>query len=87
VVKRLYAINGKTFRHRAFGPGDADLGQEMSFTYNDLRCGVVQLNERGLTRRFFFDADGNLIRKCEGTGITRNATSCSLISYSTWNPR
>lgn len=31
----------------------------MSFVYNDFCRETVQLNERGLTRRFFFNADGN----------------------------
>jgi RHS repeat-associated protein len=69
-----YYSNGKTFRHRAFGPGDVDLGQEMSFTYNDFRRETVQLNERGLTRRFFFDADGNPLQIVEENGGIREYT-------------
>ncbi len=69
-----YYANGKTFRHRAFGPGDADLGQEMSFTYNDFRRETVQINERGLTRRFFFDADGNPLQIVEENGGIREYT-------------
>jgi len=41
-----------------------------------------------LTHAFVYDANGNLIRKCEGTGVTRNATTCagSTVSTFTWNP-
>ncbi|MCZ2153589.1 MAG: RHS repeat-associated core domain-containing protein, partial [Bryobacterales bacterium] len=41
-----------------------------------------------LTHAFVYDANGNLVRKCEGTGVTRNATTCSgsQISTYTWNP-
>jgi len=67
----FYYANGKTFRHRAIGPGSTDLGQEMSFTYNDFRRETVQINERGLTRRFFFDADGNPLQIVEENGGIR----------------
>ncbi|MES2369766.1 MAG: RHS repeat-associated core domain-containing protein [Pseudomonadota bacterium] len=70
----FYYANGKTFRHRAIGPGGTDLGQEMSFTYNDFRRETVQLNERGLTRRFFFDADGNPLQIVEENGGIREYT-------------
>lgn len=49
-VQFFYYANGKTFCHRAIGPGGSGLGQEMSFTYNDVRRETVQLNERGLSR-------------------------------------
>ena len=70
----FYYANGKTFRHRAIGPGDTDLGQEISFTYNDFRRETVQINERGLTRRFFFDADGNPLQIVEENGGIREYT-------------
>ncbi|WP_298609873.1 RHS repeat-associated core domain-containing protein [uncultured Thiobacillus sp.] len=70
----FYYANGKTFRHRAIGPGGSDLGQEMSFTYNDFRRETVQINERGLTRRFFFDADGNPLQIVEENGGIREYT-------------
>ncbi|MCZ2153584.1 MAG: hypothetical protein LC114_06730 [Bryobacterales bacterium] len=43
----------------------------MSFTYNDFRRETVQLNERGLSRRFFFDADGNPLQIVEENGGIR----------------
>ena len=35
-----------------------------------------------------YDANGNLIQKCEGTGVSRTTTTCSgsTVSSFTWNP-
>ncbi|MHB1260047.1 RHS repeat domain-containing protein [Thiobacillus sp.] len=41
-----------------------------------------------LTHAFVYDANGNLTMKCEGSGVTRTATTCSgsTVSSFTWNP-
>ncbi|MES2369764.1 MAG: RHS repeat-associated core domain-containing protein [Pseudomonadota bacterium] len=41
-----------------------------------------------LTHAFVYDANGNLIQKCEGTGVSRTTTTCSgsTVSSFTWNP-
>ena len=41
-----------------------------------------------LTHAFVYDANGNLIQKCEGTGVSRTPTTCSGSTVSTfaWDP-
>ena len=58
----MYYANGRVFRHT-----DA-LGATNSFSYNDFRRETVQINERGLTRHFFFNENGLPIKIIEENG-------------------
>jgi RHS repeat-associated protein len=60
-----YYTNGRAFRHKN------TLGETTTFTYNDFRRETVQINERGLERRFFFDAWGNPLKIVEENGAER----------------
>lgn len=61
-----YYSNGKTFKHYT------DAGETATFTYNEFRRESIVTNERGHTRRFFFDANGNLIQLVEENGAKRD---------------
>ena len=63
-----YYANGRVFRHTN------TLGETNTFTYNDFRRESVQTNERGHTRQFFFDPNGNPLRIVEENGGERNYT-------------
>ena len=66
-----YYADGRVFRHKTFGPGGVDLGQETTFRYNSYRRETVQVNERGLTRSFLFDEFGNPLSIVEENGARR----------------
>ncbi len=61
-----YYLNGKVFRHTNSS------GHASTFTYNDFRRESVHVNERGVSRRFFFDQYGNPIRTVEADGSELN---------------
>lgn len=63
-----YYANGKVFRHTTTA------GESMSFTYNEFRRESASTNERGHTRRFFFDANANLVKLIEENGAERDYT-------------
>ncbi|MFH0809771.1 MAG: hypothetical protein V2A77_04810, partial [Pseudomonadota bacterium] len=63
-----YYRNGKVFRHTN------TLGETNTFTYNEFRRETVRTNERGYTRHFFFDENGNLIKLMRENGTTRKYT-------------
>jgi RHS repeat-associated protein len=67
-----YYLDGRVFKHLAFGTAGEDLGQQNSFTYNDYRHETVQVNERGLTRTFLFDGYGNPLSITEENGAYRS---------------
>lgn len=46
-------------------------GESMSFSYNDFRRETVQVNERGLERRFFFDKNGMPLKVIEENMASR----------------
>lgn len=46
-------------------------GESMSFSYNDFRRETVQINERGLERRFFFDKNGMPLKVIEENMASR----------------
>src|SRR5439155_220180 len=54
-----YYVNGRVFRHVN------TLGEASTYTYNDFRRETVTVNERGHTRRFFFDPQGNPVKIIE----------------------
>jgi RHS repeat-associated protein len=60
-----YYTNGKVFKHYTTA------GETMTFTYNDFRRESVTVNERGHTRRFFYDANANLVQLVEENGAVR----------------
>jgi RHS repeat-associated protein len=64
-----YYTNGKVFRHTTSPNNEIN-----TFTYNDFRREAIQVNERGLTRRFFFDQYGNASQIVEENGGTRSYT-------------
>lgn len=55
----VYYPNGRVLSH------SNAKGESMSFRYNDFRRETVQVNERGLERRFFFDKNGMPIKIIE----------------------
>lgn len=55
----VYYPNGRVLSHTNA------LGESMSFSYNDFRRETVQVNERGLERRFFFDKNGMPLKVVE----------------------
>lgn len=57
-----YYANGKVMRHTT------SQGESMSFVYNDFRRESRTINERGHTRYFFFDRDGNSVRIVQENG-------------------
>ncbi len=60
-----YYLDGRVFQH------NNALGETMTFSYNDFRRESVTVNERGLTRQFFFNEDGLPIKIVdEEEGIT-----------------
>ncbi len=63
-----YYMNGKVFRHYN------SLGETTTFTYNEFRRETVSVNERGDTRRFFFDRNGNPSQIIEENGAERTYT-------------
>lgn len=63
-----YYTNGKVFKHYT------DAGETTNFTYNEFRRETVVTNERGYVRRFFFDANANLVQLVEENGATRDYT-------------
>ena len=63
-----YYTNGKVFKHYTTA------GETITFTYNDFRRESVTVNERGHTRRFFFDANANLVQLVEENGAVRAYT-------------
>jgi YD repeat-containing protein len=69
-----YYTNGRVFRHTN------TLGETATFTYNDFRRESTTVNERGRTRRFFFDPNGNPLKIVEENGGERTYT------YDTANP-
>ena len=59
-MKFEYYTNGRAFRHTVVNTnGSLSADQVNTFTYNDFRRESIQVNERGLSRQFFFDANGN----------------------------
>ncbi|KAF0218592.1 MAG: RHS repeat-associated core domain-containing [Geobacteraceae bacterium] len=60
-----YYSNGRAFKHYN------TLNETTTFTYNDFRRETVTVNERGFTRRFFFDEYGNPERIMEENGAER----------------
>lgn len=62
-----YYANGRVFRHSTVPHGDT-----MTFSYNDFRRESITVNERGHTRRFFFDSYGNPLKIVEENGAERN---------------
>ena len=69
-----YYANGRVFRHTT------TLGETNTFTYNTFRRETVQVNELGQTRRFLFNANGDLTQITEETGAIRS------YSYDTATP-
>jgi RHS repeat-associated protein len=63
-----YYMNGRAFRHYN------TLEETTTFSYNDFRRETVQINERGHTRRFFFDANGNPLKIVAEDGAERSYT-------------
>src|SRR5207244_2353619 len=63
-----YYVNGRVFRHVN------TLGEASTYTYNDFRRETVTVNERGHTRRFFFDPQGNPVKIIEENGGARAYT-------------
>ena len=63
-----YYENGRVFRHTD------TLGETAAFTFNDFRRETVMVDERGLERRYFFDADGNPLQTIEEQGSYREYT-------------
>ena len=63
-----YYVNGRVFRHVN------TLGEASTYTYNDFRRETVTVNERGHTRRFFFDPQGNPVKIIEENGGERAYT-------------
>lgn len=61
-----YYTNGKVFKHFT------DAGETATFTYNEFRRESIVTNERGHTRRFFFDANANLVQLVEENGAKRD---------------
>jgi RHS repeat-associated protein len=57
-----YYANGRVFRHYT------SQGETTMFTYNDFRRESVSVNERGFTRRYFFDEYGSPVRIVEEGG-------------------
>jgi len=60
-----YYMNGKVFKHYN------TLGETTTFTYNEFRRETVTVNERGFTRKFFFDDKGNPVKIVEENGAER----------------
>jgi len=69
-----YYMNGKVFKHYN------TLGETTTFTYNEFRRESVTVNERGFTRRYFFDSNGNPTKILEENGAER------VYSYDPANP-
>ncbi|MBI3345265.1 MAG: type IV secretion protein Rhs [Gammaproteobacteria bacterium] len=67
-----YYINGRVFKHYT------TLGETTSFTYNDFRREAIGVNERGYTRTFYFDANGNPVKIVEENGAERTYTYDSV---------
>ena len=63
-----YYATGKLFRRT-----DA-LNHTRTYTYNDFRRETTQINERGLSRKYFFDQYGNLSQLVEENGATHSYT-------------
>ena len=60
-----YYVNGRVFRHTT------SLNETNTFTYNTYRRETLQTNERGQTRRFLFNPNGDLIQLTEENGAVR----------------
>ncbi len=61
-----YYANGKVFRHTT------TLGETNTFIYNTYRLETVQINERGYSRHFLFNATGDVTNIIEENGAIRS---------------
>ena len=61
-------------------------GARRAYTYDAARPmnRLSKTDPYGLNTQY--TSNGNLTRKCEGTGVTGTATSCSIVTTLTWNP-
>ncbi len=69
--------NGMTYEYYAHGKVFKQyntLGETTTYTYNDFRRETVSVNERGLTRRVFFDPNGQPLKTIEENGSERSYT-------------
>jgi RHS repeat-associated protein len=80
-MKFHYYVDGRVFKHAAFGTGGEDLGQENTFHYNDFRRETVMVNERGFTRSYLFDSLGNPATVTEENGAFRTYTYDQIKPY------